>query len=258
MAITIIDYFVFRKLKESGAIGPTPSVLELGEANWYGDIPTETLSEAIEELAQDPESREQLHQRMVDVLCGESAYKSWDLAKVFYKLFLDYRTIKAIDFNGTPDALKLDLNQPVALYEKFDVLINGGTAEHVFNVFQFFKTSHELTKPGGLMVHTMPFLGWLEHGFYNFNPTFFWDLALANNYAVLMLVYAEISPARMVQLGSRTQIVEMARSGSLGQNANLYAVFKKATSESEFRVPIQGIYAGVLSKDMTEAWIRLR
>jgi hypothetical protein len=258
MAITVIDYLVFRKLRESGLVPPNPDVLELGEANWYGDLPAQTLSEAIDDFVEDGESREKLHQCMVDTLCGDSPYKKWDLAKLFYKVFLNYSRIKAVDFNGTPDAAKLDLNHPVALETQFDVLINGGTAEHVFNVFQFFKTSHDVTRPGGLMLHTMPFCGWLEHGFYNFNPTFYWDLALANQYTVLMLAYAEVTPPKLVQLTGRKQIIEMARSGALGKDAGLYAVFKKAGSESEFRVPTQGVYAGILTDEMMAAWQALR
>lgn len=258
MAITAVDYLVFGKLKDSGVVPPKPSVLELGEAEMYNDVSLQSLSECIENLVQDRELREQLHQRMVDILCSDSPYKNWNMAKVFYKVFLDHSKITAIDFHGTPDALKLDLNHPVALNERFDVLLNSGTAEHVFNVFQFFKTSHDVTKPGGLMLHTMPFRGWLEHGFYSFNPTFYWDLALANGYTVLDLAYAEITPFRLVQLTRREQIIEMARDGSLGKNANLYAVFKRADSEREFCIPTQGIYAGTVGSEMVKAWKELR
>jgi hypothetical protein len=258
MAITVIDYLVLKKLRESGLMPSDPSVLELGEANWYGDIPAATLSEAIEDLVENKASREELHQRMVDITCGNSPYKNWDLAKVFYKVFLNYSRIQAIDFHGTPDAAKLDLNHPIALGAQFDVLINGGTAEHVFNVFQFFKTAHDVTRPGGLMLHSMPFCGWVEHGFYNFNPTFYWDLALANQYTILVLAYAEVTPPRLMFLKDREQIIEMSRSGDFGRNAVLYAVFRKAATESEFRIPIQGIYGGVLSEDMTTAWRDVR
>lgn len=243
MAITYLDHTIFSKLKKLGCIPPQPSILELGEASWYGDMSTEVLSDDIESLVHDKELREELHQRMVDILCGNSPYKIWHLAKVFYKVFLDYRKITAIDFHGTPAALKMDLNHPVALAERFDVLMNTGTAEHVFNVFQFFKTSHDVTRPGGLMIHIMPFRGWLEHGFYSFNPTFYWDLASANGYKMIILAYAELSPPKLVQLTHREEIINMARKGYLGQEALLYAVMKKSGSESEFSIPMQEYYA---------------
>ncbi|MBI3918273.1 MAG: hypothetical protein HY322_14855, partial [Betaproteobacteria bacterium] len=155
-------------------------------------------------------------------------------------------------------ALKLDLNYPVSLGRQFDIMVNGGTAEHVFNVFQFFKSSHEMTRPGGLMVHTMPFRGWVEHGFYSFNPTFYWDLAIANGYALPIFAYAELSPTRIVQFTRRESVLDMVRGDTRGRNANLYAVFKKDDSESAFCIPTQGIYAGNVSKDMVKAWYDLR
>ena len=221
-------------------------------------MPKEWLSDCIETMVSDAQLREQLHQGMVDALGADAAFGNWDLAKIFYKVFLDYSKITAIDFHGTPAALRLDLNTPVDLGEQFDVLLNLGTAEHVFNIWEFFRTSHRVTKPGGIMVHEMPFLGWLEHGFYSFNPTFYWDLAMANRYTLLVLAYTELSPPKVVQLLRREQIVEMAQAGALGRNANLYAVMKKADTETEFRAPAQGIYADAVSQDMVKAWVELR
>lgn len=258
MAISTVDYHIFSMLRELDVFPPRPNILELGESNWYGDMPMEALSDCIENFVRDAQLRERLHQRMVDVLCAESPYKAWDLAKIFYKVFMDYATIAAIDLHGTPSALKIDLNHPVELGEQFDVLVNIGTAEHVFNVFEFFRTSHKLTRPGGIMVHMTPFRGWLEHGFYSFNPTFFWDLAFVNDYALLLLVYTEPNPPKLVPLTRREQITEMAREGGLGKEANLYAVLKKPASEAEFRAPMQGVYAGTVSTETTKAWIEDR
>ena len=258
MAITTIDYIIFKKLKDSGLIPSRPSVLELGEAEWYGDISTQILSDSIETYVRDDCAREELHRHMVDVVCGSSQYKSWDMAKIFFKAFLDYDRLISIDLHGTPDAKAIDLNHPAEIRERFDIVLNGGTAEHVFNVFQFFKTVHDITKPSGLMLHVMPFRGWLEHGFYCFNPTFYWDLAAANDYVVHILAYSELSPPKLIQLPNREKIVELARSGSLGENANLYAVMRRAAVEHEFRIPMQGLYAGAISAQMMKAWYELR
>ena len=108
------------------------------------------------------------------------------------------------------------------------------------------------------MMHVMPFRGWLEHGFYSFNPTFYWDLALANDYAVRILAYTELSPPRLIQLTHRETIVELARDGALGENAILYAVMQKSAAEHPFRIPMQGLYAGTVSHQMVEAWRQLR
>jgi hypothetical protein len=231
-------------------------VLELGESEWHGDVPPDELHDLIDAVAVEGR-REALHGRLDDLLQKPSQYRGWDLAKLFYSAVLDYSEIVAIDFHGTPAAKPIDLNGPVDLGGRFDIVIDGGTAEHVFNVYQFFRTCHELTRPGGLIVHNNPFRGWLEHGFYNFNPTFYWDLAAANNYDVLMMVYNETSPARLVQLSGREHIVDMARAGELGANAMLFAVYRK-DGDAPFAVPSQGFYAKALSDKMVRAWHELR
>jgi hypothetical protein len=232
-------------------------VLELGESEWYGDIGPERLAAIIGEHAPGP-ARAGLAARLADVLEGRVPHRSFELAKLFYRALLDYETLQAIDFHGTPAAMKIDLNYPTGLAERYDMVIDNGTAEHVFNVAQFFASCHELTRPGGLMVHATPFVGWIEHGFYTFQPTFYWDLAAANGYAMVMLVYTEIDPMRVVQLQTRERIVELARSGAIGRNAMLYAVLKKNEAESGFVLPRQGYYAGALSPEMDRAWQELR
>ena len=243
MGITHNDRTIFLRLRNAGLIPPRPSMLELGEGQWFGDVPVATLSEDIDALVEDDVLREELHQRMVTILCGEPAYQSWDLAKLFFRVCLNYRKYVAIDFHGTPEALKIDLNYPVDLGEQFDILVNAGTAEHIFDVGQFFRTAHALTQPGGLMIHVMPFRGWLEHGFYSFNSTFYRDLAAANGYTMLIHAYAELRPPRLIDLARREQIMDLDASGQMGKNSTLYAVMKKAAAASEFRAPVQHVYA---------------
>ena len=216
MGITHNDRTVFLRLRSAGLIPPRPSILELGEGAWYGDVPFEMLSEDIDDLVQDEQLREELHLRMAGILSGATDYRAWDLVKLFFRACLDYRKYTAIDFHGTP--------------------------EHIFDIGQFFRTVHDLTCPGGLMVHVMPFRGWLEHGFYSFNSTFYWDLAAANGYTMLIHGYAELKPPRFIDLTYRKQILELAVGGHLGKNATLYAVMQKPATASAFRAPIQHVY----------------
>jgi len=258
VALTAVDYHVLEALRKAALLPKHPSVLELGESEWYGDVSPAELAGVIDSAVADAAKRAALRQRLQELIDGESPTRGWDIAKVFYSAMLDYREIVAIDFHGTPAAQPLDLNYPVNLSRRFDMVIDGGTAEHVFNVFQFFKNCHDLTEPGGLMMHNNPFRGWIEHGFYSFNPTFYWDLADANRYEILMLVYHEADPLRVEQLASREKIVEMARAGGLGPNAMLFAVCRKPRDEAPFVIPAQGYYANLLSPEMARAWHELR
>jgi SAM-dependent methyltransferase len=221
-------------------------------------VPTSRLSDSIEDLVPGESDRDRLQQRLADIVAGSTPTRGWDLAKLFYEVFFGCTRVVSIDFDGTAAARRLDLNYPVDLGERFDVVFNSGTAEHVFDVCRFFRTVHEATRPGGVMLHATPFRGWLEHGFYNFNPGFFWDLAGANRYAVMLLAYTESSPSKIVPLTSRKHIVSLEREGGLARDALLYAVLQKAQAESDFCVPMQAVYSGTLGDDMVEAWKTLR
>jgi hypothetical protein len=254
MALTAADYHVFEALRKARLLPRSPAVLELGESEWYGEAEAPAL---IDSVVADAGRRAELKKRLAAIR-ADDPYRAWHLGKVFYGALLDYRELVSIDFHGTPAARPIDLNHPVELGQRFDIVIDGGTAEHVFNVAQFFRTCHEVTAPGGLMLHHNPFRGWLEHGFYSFNPTFYWDLAAVNRYEVLMLVYTETQPLRIEQLFGREKIIEMARAGELGANAMLYAVYRKPRDEAPFAMPRQAYYAGALNEPMTRAWSQVR
>lgn len=258
MAITAVEYAIFSELKKSRLLPPNPSFLELGEANWYGDVPYEQLSDDICRLDGSSEKQIELLQKLIEVVRAQQPDMSWDVAKIFYQVFLDYREIVAIDFGGTEKSLKLDLNQPITLGREFDVVYNGGTAEHVFNVWQFFKTVHDHTARGGVMIHGAPFTGWIDHGFFNFNPTFFWDLAAANGYIIQLFLYTELTPLKIIRIPQREQLEEMAKDGQIGTNSHIYAVFKKPDESRPFITPQQGYYANTVSEQVKENWKSLR
>jgi hypothetical protein len=257
MAITAIEYLVMRTLKERGALPPNPSVLELGESNWYGDMAPEEFLSDLEKFAPSD-----IKQEIIDAARAQLPPKSekefYALAKLFFRGFLGFKSLDAIDPATPGSTYRLDLNLPVSLDRQFDILLNYGTAEHVFNVMQFFKTTHELTVPGGLMIHGSPFTGWIEHGFYNFNPTFFFDLALANGYEILLMAIAQIKPFVAMEVSKREDVLELAQRGQIPPNAMIDVAFRKPPDERPFAAPMQGYYAGVLSPQAKKAWETLR
>ena len=257
MAITGIEYRLFRSLREQNALPLGGDILEVGEANWYGDVSLKVLGQDICRFA--PENtRQSLSRQLDEIAQAKRPGILWEVAKVFWHTFLQPQTMTAIDFHGTGQALKLDLNNPIDLQRKFHVVMNQGTVEHVFNVAQAFKTIHDHTLPGGLMVHGLPFTGWVDHGFYSFNPTFYWDLAAANGYQLLVMLYAEVKPLKLVQLQTREQVLEMAKNKQLGENSLLYAVLRRPAEIRPFNIPLQGYYSGTISRAAAAAWKTLR
>jgi len=257
MAITGIEYNLFRSMREQNALPPGGDILELGEANWYGDVDLSVLGQDIYRFVP-KEDRQSLFRHLDEVSRAQGPGILWEIAKVFWQVFLQPRSMTAIDFHGTDKALKLDLNDPIDLQCRFDVVMNLGTVEHVFNVAQAFKTIHDHTRPGGLMIHGLPFSGWVDHGFYSFNPTFYWDLAGVNGYDVLVMLYAELDPVKLVQLETRERILELARDNGIGKNSLVYAVLRRPAEDRLFRLPVQGYYAGTISREASDAWKTLR
>lgn len=258
MAISTVTYSIVRSLFEQKALPQGGAILEFGEANWYGDIPPERIEQDIQAFATDSDRRAALlaEWRRVESLAHQA--RTFARAKIFYRLFFDYQNIAAIDVHGTEAALKLDLNHPVGLGRAFDVCVNNGTGEHIFNIGQFFATMHQHTKPGGLMFHEGPFTGWIDHGFYTLQPTVFFDLAAVNGYNFLLLCIGTLEPTKILQIKSREQIGQLVRERRIPDNATLYAVLQKGAEDKPFEFPFQGYYADAVSEEAKENWKSLR
>jgi hypothetical protein len=107
--------------------------------------------------------------------------------------FNDLLRIDATDYEGAD--IVFDLNCKIRSAESndgedalndvvgaADVVLNGGTVEHVFNVPVALENTFKLLKIGGRVIHTAPCSNHIDHGFYMFSPTFFNDYYLANKF----------------------------------------------------------------------------
>ncbi len=103
-------------------------------------------------------------------------------------------SMDASDYEGA--TLIHDLNHPVdaALEEKFDVIFDGGTTEHVFDVRQSFENIVRMLKVGGVIIHAAPVNNYIDHGFYQFSPMLFHDVYLANRFSILESYVGEHYP----------------------------------------------------------------
>ncbi len=76
-----------------------------------------------------------------------------------------------------------DLNTPLqpGLENRFDIVFDGGTLEHCFNVGQAIQNFLSMAKVGGFIYHNNP-LNWVNHGFFSFSPTFYHDFYVDNGH----------------------------------------------------------------------------
>jgi hypothetical protein len=111
---------------------------------------------------------------------------------------LGARSVCSIDASAYEGAdLVRDLNKPVDanLKEKFDLIYDGGTLEHVFNFPMALQNCMEMVREGGrLFTHTAA-NNWCGHGFYQFSPELFYSvLCHANGFEVERMIIHVVGP----------------------------------------------------------------
>lgn len=75
-----------------------------------------------------------------------------------------------------------NLNHPLPreLVGQYDVVIDSGTLEHLSNLSIALENLFKLLKNGGIYYFSTPCNNWVDHGFFQFSPTFFIDLCFDN------------------------------------------------------------------------------
>jgi hypothetical protein len=104
---------------------------------------------------------------------------------------MGFREVVNLDNSGYEGAeLIWDLNRPLseellAKVGRFDVIIDSGCLEHIFNIPQVLMNFYRLAADNGVVIHLVPSNNLVDHGFYMFSPTLFQDYYFANRWRVL-------------------------------------------------------------------------
>jgi len=94
------------------------------------------------------------------------------------------KNVSSMDVSDYEEATIVhDLNFPVGpeLHERFDVVIDGGTLEHVFNVPVAMANCMKITKTGGHLIVITNINNLVGHGFYQFSPELFYRMFSREN-----------------------------------------------------------------------------
>lgn len=153
-----------------------------------------------------------------------------------------------VDADGRYGAQVWDLNVPIPEEHRgrYDLVTDHGTLEHVFNVFQGFKNVHDLAHPGSVMIHYIPFQANVDHGFFNFQPVLFDDLANENRYevlersAIVFTVKDDLEHGTKIIPYTKPSFRELFWQEKFSEA--MYAVALRKTTDEEFRAPFHGIY----------------
>jgi hypothetical protein len=159
-----------------------------------------------------------------------------------------------IDLDGNFGALQLDLNfdpAPAEFRNRYGLTTNHGTTEHLLNQYNAFKVMHDVTKAGGLMLHALPFTVHLDHGFFNYQPNFFEALARYNSYKTLG-IWVGLDWTLSSFVPWQPQLLDFLVMN--GKTRHLLLVLQQKMYDTEFCVPIQGVYESMLPEVATSRY----
>ena len=106
--------------------------------------------------------------------------------------FEDVKSLDVSDWEGADFIHNLNEPVPEALREQFDAIFDGGTVQSIFHLPQLFGNIFHLLKPGGRVIHAMaPSHNHVDHGFFMFSPTFFYDYYSANGWTIDRMLICE-------------------------------------------------------------------
>lgn len=211
-----------------------PSVIELGNQRFKTD--------------------KKLKEKVYSILNIPSATPT--SVKEFYES-IGFHKYLAIDVNTEKDAIALDLNLDLKkeynFDEQYDLVTNNGTGEHIFNQYTVFKNIHNLCKVNGIIIHNLPFTGYIDHGFYNFQPNLFVEIARSNKYQMKDLWIGSSDGDRIEKIDlnagyyKNNDFLKKFDMNNWNQNLLVVAIMKKISND-EFRMPFQNIYDDAITE----------
>ncbi|MBF0160401.1 MAG: class I SAM-dependent methyltransferase [Magnetococcales bacterium] len=114
--------------------------------------------------------------------------------------FSEASSMDISDYEGADFAFDLNNTVPEEFHERFDVIFDGGTLEHIFDVPSIFRNICLMLKINGRVVHESPSNGWMDHGFYNIQPTLYYDFYKINGFDINRLCIAKNSTDQWAHL----------------------------------------------------------
>jgi hypothetical protein len=140
-----------------------------------------------------------------------------------------------------------DLNNdqiPRANRGTYDLVLNFGTTEHVVNQLNAFEAIHDAVRVGGVVMHQLPSVGYIDHGYFNYNPLFLNDLVEANRYDVVDRFYTPSGAGTFHSEGvdvrnhDTMNVKNSAAAPAMVQNFNINYVLRK-TVDAPFRFGLE-------------------
>jgi hypothetical protein len=133
-------------------------------------------------------------------------------AEDFFRL-IGAESVESFDASSYENATRIhDFNEPLpAEYKnKYSVVIDGGTLEHVFNFPTAIKNCMEMLEVGGHFLNLTPANNFMGHGFYQFSPELFFRIFSPENGFQIekMLIHEWLQEAQWYEITDPEEVRE--------------------------------------------------
>jgi hypothetical protein len=227
---------LYRQLKLAGALDGITEVMELGSQDYW--CPQVNLMNAYFRA---------FGREIADPAVLHATPANQKPARLIYEgVGIKYN---CVDVDGRAGTIAMDLNLDVAPAEhkgKYGLVTNHGTSEHLINQVNLFKVMHDFARTNGVLVHAVPFMGYVDHGFFSYHPNFFDALARYNSYEMIGM-WIGLSSHLPSYIPWSVDVLECL-SMSPKSTLLIIAVMRKIY-DREFCVPFQGLYEDMMPAD---------
>jgi len=159
---------------------------------------------------------------------------------------LGFKNVWSMDCSGYEQCRiihDLNLDVPADLQNKFDLIFDGGTSEHIFNLPKVLENYNKMLKVGGRIVHVLPASNFVDHGFYMFSPTLFYDYYSANRWDIITSYFAKQPFSHATKLWDiyeyRPGALEKLSCGGLSNGMYVVIFIARKTANSTFNASVQ-------------------
>jgi len=162
---------------------------------------------------------------------------------------LGFESVAALDISPYEGADIIgDLNDPNCaerIADQYDLVYDHGTVEHVFDVSTAFRTINRLVRPGGVVIHSAPANGFMDHGFWQISPNLLRTFYQSAGFEVLTCALLVLGPRPYAVPAAENYYRTCGRSFVTEQFPEALVVFaaRKITGISSVHVGLQDYYA---------------
>jgi len=181
-------------------------------------------------------------------------------ARTFFEVmgFDDY--VDVDNFEYDQPALLHDMNSPVPeeVVDKFDLVLDGGTVEHIFDIKQVMGNMVRMTRVDGCVMHLASYD--MDHGFYALSPCFLYDYYRSNGFSdfscyIMATDYSNVledfdkkRPYFEYEYGMDLSCLLSTSSSWL-----IFFTARKVESMPELRIPTQGMFEPTDGKSLRQS-----